>query len=183
MPLATIMLIHFFSASNQPTLTSILYNEALVHNRECHPGGYARLYKSGPFHLINSLQPLQRSSMRKRNLRVMYRHVSFNALFQFESNQLKPRQCKCHFADDISNLIILYEMCALFIQINYNSIKMDPLIITIIGPLAPNPGPEQTSYQLQMLWHLMRGVRQNCHALFTTLPAWLHFCLQWTTAR
>ena len=38
----------FLAVTVMTRLTLILHNEALVHNRECHPGGHLWLYKTGP---------------------------------------------------------------------------------------------------------------------------------------
>ena len=109
---------------------------------ECRLVGILGFTRLVPFHLVNSLQLRRRSMMCRRNLRVIYPYISLNALFQFESNQLRPWQCVCHFADDISNLIFLFEGWVLFfIQIICNSIKIGQLIISQYWPIGPEPRP------------------------------------------
>ena len=69
---------------------------------------------------------------------------------------MRTNQYDRHSADVFLNLILLYENVLLLIQINYDLIQMGQLTISQYWSI----GPEQSSYQLQMLWHLMMGVCQ-----------------------
>ena len=50
---------------------------------------------------------------------------------------MRPKQYDFHFADALSNLILLFENALLLIQINYNLIQMGQLTISQHWSIGP----------------------------------------------
>ena len=80
-----------------------------------------------------------------------------------QNDSLRPRQSDCDFADDIFKFIFIVWK---IVQISCNSIQMGQLTIRQYWSI----GPKQSLYQMQMLWRLMRGVRQQLSCFIDHTP-------------
>ena len=101
------------------------------------PGGYLWLYKTAPFHLVNSLQPLRKSKTRRRNLPVICPHISCNVLTDTEDGNQESVSPQ-NIANSINKTVLITATISRYLCFNILKLRNEEMAscLTHRGPVT-----------------------------------------------